>query len=136
MIRTPMNREQRLQRGENQRIYSQMRRFFAPASIVPAPLSDPQATGNRNTTVTARNSANSQATDSAQLRMQAGSVTWYYNTRFKSPPNVTATPVADLGGTFPTLRLKGPGTSIACVILSSDGSDNRLVNLHAVGTPF
>lgn len=138
MIRTPQKSETRLQRGENQRIFSQMRRFFAPASIVPAPQSIPQATGNRNTVLTAGNSANSQATDSAQLQLSAGSVTWYYKTKFNSPPNVTATAVADFpNGSLlsPALYFKGPGTKVAIVILSENASDNRVVNLHAVGTP-
>lgn len=137
MIRKPVN--QRLQRGQNQRIYSQMRRYFAPASLVPPPQSNPQQTGNRNTAVTTQNSANSQATDSAQLRFTNGVATWYYKTKFKTPPNVTISAIGDWptgSGTIPAIYLKGPGSDVAIVALSTDTSDGRLVYFHAVGTPI
>lgn len=136
MIRQPGGTEQRLQRGDNQRIYSQMRRFFAPSSIMPAPQSQPQDTGNRNTVLTGGNAVNSAPTDSAQLQLVAGTVTWYYKTKFPTPPSVTATPVGKTGaGTLPKIYLKGTGTTVAVVILSEDNTDIRLVNLHAVGAP-
>ena len=136
MILKPQN--QRLQRGQNQRIYSQMRRFFAPASLVPPPQSNPQQTGGRNTTVTADSSPNSQATDSTQLRFTNGVATWYYKTKFKTPPNVTISAIGDWpngSGTIPAIYLKGPGSTVAIVALSKDTTDGRLVYFHAVGTP-
>jgi hypothetical protein len=142
MIRQPTSSDQRrLQRGQNQRIYEQMRRHFAPASIMPAPNSNPQANGGRNTVLTAQNSANSAPTDSATLAFvpdpDGAYVTWQYKTKFKSPPNVTATPVGPppTPGTTPTWHLKGPGSNVAVIVISTDPADNRLVNLHAVGAP-
>jgi hypothetical protein len=137
VIRQPLSGDQRrLQRGENQRIYSQMRRYFAPASLIPAPGSNPSQTGNRNTVLTAQNSANSTPTDSATLQLNNGVLTWHYTTKFKNPPNVTATAVGTLsGGSNPGLFLQGQGSNVAVIVKSSDATDNRLVNLHAVGAP-
>lgn len=136
MMRRRLTYEQRrLQRGESQRIFMQMRRFFAPASIMPAPGSTPSMTGGRNTVLTAQNSANATPTDSATIALVGGSLTWYYKTKFKSPPNVTATAVTQNSSGVQELVLKGPGTAVACIINSTDPNDTRLVNLHAVGTP-
>ena len=135
MIRQAMSREQRrLQRGDQQRIFMQLRRYFAPSSIVPPPDAGPQATGNRNTVLTAQNSANSAPTDSATIALSGGVLTWYYKTHFNNPPNVTATAVTQ-SGSVTELALQGPGSNVAVVILSSDNTDSRLVNLHAVGAP-
>lgn len=135
MIRQPQTRDQRrLQAGESQRIFQQMRRFFAPASILPAPGSNPQQTSGRNTVLTAGNAFNSTPTDSTTLQLQGGQVIWYFKTRFNSPPNVTATAVTT-DGTVRELTLAGAGTEIAAHILSTDPNDVRLVNLHAVGAP-
>lgn len=136
MIRKPISPAQRrLQRGQQHAISVQMRSYFAPWSLFPAPLSNPAATGGRNTALTAQSAANIQATDSAVIQLQNGQLTWYYKTRFKYPPNVTATAVTSKG-TPEELYLAGQGTNIACLINSTDTSDSRLVNLHAVGTPI
>lgn len=137
MIRTPTsNDERRLQRGENQRIYSMMRRHFAPASLIPPPGSDPQQNGNRNTVLTAQNAANVAPTDSATIQLVGGTLTWRYTTKFKNPPNVTFGAVGTLsGGGNPGLFLQGQGTNVAVIVNSDNAADNRLVNLHAVGAP-
>lgn len=136
MIRKRLTIEQRtLQRGESQRIFMQMRRFFAPASIMPAPGSVPSATGGRNTVLTAQNAANATPTDSATIALVGGTLTWYYKTKFKSPPNVTANAVTQDPNGVQELVLKGPGTTVACIVNSTDPNDTRLVNLHAVGAP-
>ena len=44
---------------------NQMRRYFAPRSMLPPPGSVRGATGNRNVSLTAANSANAAPTDSA-----------------------------------------------------------------------
>lgn len=138
MIRKPISPEQkRLQRGQQQLIAFQMRQHFAPWSLFPAPLSNPDATGGRNTAITAQNAFNVQATDSAVIALKDGQLTWYFKTKFKYPPNVTATAVKEApSGTKEELYLAGQGTNTACLINSTDSSDNRLVNLHAVGTPI
>ena len=51
----------------------------------------PHQTGGRNTVLTAQNAANAQATDSAVIALNGGKLVWTYNTKFKYPPNVTAT---------------------------------------------
>jgi hypothetical protein len=136
VIRRPIPRaDRRLQHGQQQLIAQQMRSFFAPWSLFPAPLSNPAATGGRNTALTAQSAFNVQATDSAVIPLVGGQLTWYYKTRFKYPPNVTATAVKS-DGTPHELYLAGQGTNIACLINSTDTSDTRLVNLHAVGTPI
>lgn len=108
--------------------------------MFPAPNSKPQNTGNRNTALTAQNSANTTPTDSATIALTpdpgGGYLTWQYKTQFKTPPNVTATAVGKApSGSVTELKLKGPGSTVAVIILSSDPTDNRLVNLHAVGAP-
>lgn len=138
MIRKPVSRQARiLQRGQQQAIWSQMRTYFAPWSLIPAPLSNPAATGGRNTVITAQNAANVMATDSATIALANGQLTWYFKTKFKYPPNVTATAVKKAAsGNVTELYLAGPGSNIACLITSTDADDARLVNLHAVGTPI
>jgi hypothetical protein len=134
LIRKPLSREHiRLQAGEQQRIFMQLRRYFAPASIMPAPGSTPSLTGGRNTVLTAQNAANATPTDSATIALNGGQLTWYYKTQFKNPPNVTATAVQKNG--VQELFLQGPGSNVAVVIKSTDTGDTRLVNLHAVGAP-
>jgi hypothetical protein len=139
VIRQPQTRTNvvPLQAGESQRIFAQLRRYFAPASILPAPGSSPTATGGRNTVLTAQSSPITAPTDSASIRLKAGQLTWYYRTRFRTPPNVTATAVGQVPGTPPTnpgLHLKGPGSVVAVIVISDNNTDARLVQLHAVGT--
>lgn len=137
MIRTPMKPEdRRLQLGENQRIYSQMRRYFAPSSLITPPGADAQRTGGRNTVLTAQNAANVTPTDSATLQLNGGVLTWHFKTKFNNAPNVTATAVGTLsGGANPGLFLQGQGSQVAVIVHSVNAADNRLVNLHAVGAP-
>lgn len=128
--------QRRLQLGESQRIYSQMRRFFAPVSLITPPGANAQQTGGRNTVLMAQNAANVTPTDSATLQLNNGVLTWHYKTKFNNAPNVTATAVGTLsGGSNPGLYLQGQGSEVAVIVHSTDATDNRLVNLHAVGVP-
>jgi len=149
MIRTPVpSDERRLQRGENQRIFSQMRRYFAPASVIPPPFATASQTGNRNTVLTQNGSSTvSNPTDSSKIRLipntgqfPAGTgafAYWNFSTQFTNPALVTATPIGALpgGSVTATIRLNGPGTNKSILIRSSDDTDNRFLHVHAVGNP-
>lgn len=112
-----------------------LRRHFAPTSLFPPPMSLRAPTGNRNTALTATNSQNSTPTDNAQLRLQGGQVQWFFKTKFQNPPTVTASAITQDGSAVTELYIKGLGTNVAAIIVSTDPADNRVVNLHAVGNP-
>lgn len=143
MIRTPTTTpdQRKLQRGENQRIYTMMRRFFAPVSLIPPPGANPNLTGGRQVVCTTQTTSSMTNNDTNMLKLVNGSLTWNYSMKFKVPPNVTATPVGESTGSYGTLHLKGPGSNVAVIVESIDTSgnvvtsDDRLVQLHAIGPP-
>ena len=123
------------------RMANQMRRYFAPRSMLPPPGSVRGATGNRNVSLTAANSANAAPSDSAIVKLQAGSsvasALWAFTTKFNNAPIITAIALT----TNPngpqeltiqsTLNKGGPGV----IIQSTDPADTRLVHVTATGNP-
>jgi hypothetical protein len=121
------------------RLANQMRRYFAPASTLPPPSSS--GYGGRNTTATANNSQNTTPTDNAVIQFKAGKLVWRFKTNFQFTPTVTATAItANQNGpqeltlfTLASARNAGGGGGV--IIQSSDPTDTRFVNLHAVANP-
>ena len=124
------------------RMANQMRRYFAPRSMLPPPGSVRGATGNRNVAITAANAANAAPTDGAYLKLvptTGGSVaSWTYSTKFNNPPIVTANAQGFDGGSPGNpqeIVVKGQGTNEAVIFLSSDAADTRIIFAHARGNP-
>jgi len=126
-----------------------MRRYFAPASVIPPPFASASQTGNRNTVLTQNGSSTvNNPTDSARIRLTPNTgqfpvgtgafAYWNFSTQFTNPALVTATAIADFpsgSGTSPAIRLNGPGTNKSILIRSSSDLDNRFLHVHAVGNP-
>ena len=105
---------------------------------MPPPGSTKTQVGNRNTAITANISANSNATDSAQIQLNGSgtaTLTWTFATKFNSPPLVTCTAVNAFSGGSAELTLAGTPSVTGVIVQSSQANDNRLVNLHAVANP-
>lgn len=92
------------------------------------------ARGNRNVAITSSVPGGPRPLDSTTLTLVNGQATWYYNTKFNNPPIVTVTPLTNTGGAS-VVYLQGPGTNIAVVVVSANGSDARQVHCHATGNP-
>ena len=120
------------------RMANQMRRYFAPRSMLPPPGSVRGATGNRNVAITAANAANAAPTDTAVLQFVNGVALWRFATKFNNPPLSTANAIGFDGGSPANpqeIMTKGPGTNEAVIFLSSDATDSRLITVHALGNP-
>lgn len=131
-------KEHRIQAGEVHRMANRLRRYFAPASLLPPPGSTRGSTGNRNVALTAANAANAVPTDQAVLPLVNGVALWRYTTKFNNPPLATATAIGLDGGIISNpqeITTKGAGTSESVIFLSSDATDSRLIVVHAHGNP-
>lgn len=150
IYRSPQEkRDARLARGNTHRVANQLRRYFAPNSVLPPPGSTRGATGNRNVTQTAANSPNTTPTDQDFIQLvptatpgNGASATWRFSTQFQNPPVVTATFVGKYpggsggsAGTPQELHLQGRGNTVGAVILSSADDDARLIHVQAQGNP-
>lgn len=148
IFRSPQEKRDNLKaRGNTHRVANQLRRYFAPTSVLPPPGSTRGATGNRNTAQTANNSPNTTPTDNVILQLiptgtpgQGASANWRFKTQFNNPPTVTAiaiSPYKNGMGTIVAQELyaQGHGANVGSIIHSTADDDARLVFVHAVGNP-
>jgi hypothetical protein len=136
-----------LQSGDVHKLANRLRRYFAPNSVLPPPLSLPTRTGNRSTAITSANSANNRPDDSTIVQLKPGgtaaSAVWTYSTKFNNPPIVTATAVSANPTAPAELTIRGigsPSDSVTravtgVIVQSSDPNDTRFVHVHATGNP-
>jgi hypothetical protein len=123
-------------------IANRLRRYFAPASVFPAPKSSRTATGNRNTTISANNAANTGPSESAlvQLNQDTGTAAlaqYNFKNKYKNPPIVTVTAVGANPNGPQELTLQGliPRANNGVAIQSSDHTDTRFVHITVQGNP-
>ena len=90
MIRSLAEKKARALQPTTQQTANVMRRYFAPASVLPPPGSTRGNTGNRNTAATATNAPNTTPTDSALLTFiphtNGALAVWKFSTPFTKPP--------------------------------------------------
>jgi hypothetical protein len=137
MIRSPHKKGSSVEMAPGQIHYiaNRLRRYFAPASIMPPPRTPRGTTGNRNVALTANNSPNSNPTDSAVLQFKNGVAVWHYSTTFKNPPIATATAITQGLHGPQEIFVQGFGTNNSIIFKSTDTSDARTIFAHAIANP-
>src|SRR5580700_7110705 len=125
--------------GDVHFIANRLRRYFAPASVLPPPGIPRGSTGNRNVSITSNASPNYTPNDQATIHFKGGVAVWRFTTKFQKPPICKATAIGQLapGGTpeVNEIYLQGPGTNQSIIFHSSDPNDNRFLHVHAAGNP-
>lgn len=138
MIRSLAEKKARALMATTHQEANKMRRYFAPASVLPPPGSTRGQTGNRNTAATATNAPNTTPTDSKILTLiphtNGALAVWKFSTQFTKPPAVTAT-AQQANPTAPQELSVIQVTTTGAVVQSSDPADVRLVHFQAVQTP-
>jgi hypothetical protein len=131
-----------IDQGQAHVLANRLRRYFAPASIMPVPLASATRTGNRNVAISSNSSSNNQPDDSAMIRLNNGMAVWNFKTQFGKAPAIFATAVgiaADGNEHTPVAVAigyrSGTATPTGAVIKTSYASDNRYVFVHAVAIP-
>ena len=132
--RKPRTREEK-QSLNAHAMANKMRRYFLPSSTFPPPGLARGVTGNRNVALSAGNSPNSNPTDSAVIQLVNGTAVWKFKTGFNNPPTVTANGITINTHGVSELTAQGYGNAEGAIINSSDTGDNRLIFVHALGSP-
>jgi hypothetical protein len=143
MIRQPRSQRQKTgtpSAGQVHHIANLLRRYYAPASLMPPPGLTRGSTGNRNVAITSDAAPNYTPNDQATIRLVNGVAIWRFSTAFKNPPISKATAVGVLldGGGNPVaneIYAQGIGTRTGVIFHSTDTSDTRLIMVHAAGNP-
>jgi hypothetical protein len=139
MIRRPVTIKADPTVGQVHAMASRMRRYFAPASIIPPPGTEIGINGNRNVALTKSNQQYNTPGDQAVLQLVPTSggatVTWTFATKFNMPPICTATAVVTNPHGVSEIVTKGPGSNVSVIFVSSDPNDNRQIQVHAHGNP-
>lgn len=121
-------------------IANRLRRYFAPASTLQAPLSGRTATGNRNTAISAAISSNNAPDDCGIAQLIGGVAQINFKTQFGNQPIVNVHPIGEppsAGTTLYSAALgfrSGGGPANGAVIQSTDNTDARYIFWHAVET--